>query len=66
MPERRFIEAGSLPSSMHRERADADRPRLRCRNTIELDGMVYRCWREHVDGIHDAFATHDDGGLVRW
>ena len=63
---RRIIEPDDLPPSMRRERADADRPRERCHGTIELDGMVYRCWREHVDGIHDAFATHRDGGLVRW
>lgn len=39
----------------------------RCRARITLDGTTYRCGRAHVDGIHDAFATHPgDQGLVRW
>ena len=40
----------------------------RCKATLRLDGVEYRCARhDHVDGIHDAFATHPaDVGLVRW
>ena len=41
-------------------------PALRCRATIVLDGKKYQCGREHVDGIHDAFVEHHDGGAVRW
>lgn len=42
--------------------------KLQCRATIVLDGKTYRCRRHvaHVDGIHDAFARHADGGAVRW
>lgn len=47
-------------------------PRLRCHRTIQLDALTYRCAREVTgslgfhEGIHDALATHADGGVVRW
>lgn len=41
-----------------------------CRATIRLDAKRYRCGREIIsgfhEGIHDAFAVHSDGGMVRW
>lgn len=51
------------PSMRHSKAATA---RKQCRATIELDNAVYRCGREHVDGIHDAFTEHGDGGACRW
>lgn len=45
----------------------AQDPDRQCRARIELDGAVYHCRRDHVDGAHDAFEVHShDGGLVRW
>jgi len=47
-------------------------PKSTCRRTIKLDGVTYRCGREvgGIDrthsGIHDAFAVHGDGGMIRW
>lgn len=40
--------------------------RNRCRSTIVLDGVGYRCWRVHHTGAHDALVKHSDCGLVRW
>jgi hypothetical protein len=37
-----------------------------CSATLVLDRTRYRCLRDHVDGIHDAFREHGDGGAVRW
>jgi hypothetical protein len=51
------------PSMRHEPAAD---PRLECSATIKLQGRRYRCGRQHVDGIHDAFTEHGDGGAVRW
>lgn len=50
--------------SMFHERAASER--VRCRATITLDRKTYRCGRQHVDGVHDAFDRHADGGEVRW
>lgn len=45
-------------------------PRRRCHQTIELDAQTYRCARGTIggahEGIHDALASHGDGGAVRW
>ena len=60
----RIIDRTSMPPLLRHERAP--HPRKQCRATIELDNAVYRCGREHVDGIHDAFADHTDEGAVRW
>lgn len=38
----------------------------RCGRPIVLDGVIYYCARFARHGIHDARATHSDGGLVRW
>jgi hypothetical protein len=61
---RRIIPRDQITGSMVHERA-LDR-RQQCHHTLELDGTVYRCGRAHVDGIHDAFREHGDGGAVRW
>lgn len=59
-----MIARTDIPARMRRERAQVDA--RRCKRTIKLDGKTYRCGREHVEGIHDAFAEHSDGGAVRW
>lgn len=63
---RRIIARAELFPSMRREQVRDQRKQ--CHATIELDGSTYRCGRdrEHVDGIHDAFVEHGDGGSVRW
>lgn len=78
MIEPRIIPRDELRGSrLLVERCDPDRPRHRCRATIELGGTTYRCARQtsgldadrglgHHEGIHDAFAEHGDGGSVRW
>ena len=61
---RRIIAREELfPSMRHRI---APRMISCCEATIVLDGTRYRCLRDHVDGIHDAFREHGDGGAVRW
>lgn len=64
MAGRRSIARDELFENMRHPRAADERSR--CHHTIVLDGIVYRCGRGHLDGIHDAFATHRDGGEVRW
>lgn len=61
---RRIIPRDEVMPTMRHARALTSRDR--CRARIELDGEVYRCGRAHVDGIHDAFEEHSDGGSVRW
>lgn len=63
MPATRRIVVEAPISSLFRATTD---PKRQCRKTIRLDGREYRCGRDHVDGIHDAFQRHGDGGLVRW
>jgi hypothetical protein len=64
---RRIIPRDELFPFMRVEPHDPDDPlAVRCHATIEIDGTVYRCGRGHVDGIHDAFVQHHDGGAVRW
>lgn len=60
----RIIPPDEIFPSMRHLRAT--RESKRCRQTIDLDGTTYRCGREHVDGIHEAFVEHRDGGAVRW
>ncbi|MCA1833024.1 MAG: hypothetical protein ABR520_11180 [Mycobacteriales bacterium] len=61
---RRILARRELgPALQH---ASATTPGDQCPATIELDGTIYRCGRGHVDGIHDAFREHHDGGAVRW
>lgn len=73
----RVIPRDQLWPAMRHERSDPDRPSLRCRASIALNGKVYRCGRGtsgidafvgrgHHEGIHDAFVEHGDGGAVRW
>ena len=64
MIARRIIPRDQLwPSMRHQPAVDR---RSVCRQTIVLDGTEYHCQRAHVDGIHDAFMVHGDGGVVRW
>lgn len=62
MNRRRIIV--DVPPDMRHERAS--HLSRQCHATITLDRATYRCGRDHVDGIHDAFTKHGDGGEVRW
>jgi hypothetical protein len=64
MTTRRVIPRADLFPSMKHE--SAPNQFVRCHATIDLDRNTYRCGRQHVDGIHDAFTEHGDGGAVRW
>lgn len=61
---RRIVHRDALPKNMIHPRAASERDL--CRQAITLDSTIYRCGRAVHDGIHDAFATHADGGEVRW
>lgn len=61
---RRIIPRDEVAPAMRHE--PAIDPRNRCHHKIALDGTEYRCGRQHVDGVHDAFVQHHDGGSVRW
>lgn len=63
--KRRILPRDQLLPMMRCEHRLTTDPK--CDATIVLDGTTYQCHRPlHIDGIHDAFADHSDGGAVRW